>query len=142
MTFAILTYWLTPSGVLRQHKKQHSRGKEGKTAKNSFSVTPDKLDKLTCLYTWCNCIFVGCMHAFDPFSVHVCLQAQAHKACVCARVCMSGFGATWRGVVAVGVWGGCDRQRSHLTLHVPNRLKEFFPDSAFPHCCLKQNEHL
>lgn len=35
-------------------------------------------------------------------------------------------------VGAQGVMGG-DRQWSHLTLDVPNRLKEFFfPDSAFP----------
>lgn len=67
------------------------------------------------------CIFVGCLLAFDHFTVHVCIRAKVHWVCVCACVVLG-----W-GVVVLEQGGGCDRQRSHLTLHILNRLKEFFP---------------
>lgn len=44
-------------------------------------------------------------------------------------------------VVVVPQWsGGCDRQRSHLTLHVPNRWKDFFFSQILPFPLLPEAE--
>lgn len=56
--------------------------------------------------------------------------------CVRASVVLGQSGGVIVVLGVLGVCGGgggvCDRQRSHLTLHVSNRLKEFFPVSSYP----------
>lgn len=78
------------------------------------------------------------MLGFYHFTVHVCVQA---KVCVCACLRVILVEVWWYWSLEGGGQGACDRQRSHLTLHVLNRLKDFFPDCRF-HCCLQQSEHL
>lgn len=74
--------------------------------------------------------FIKWSQIFDPFTPRVC--ASKHRPVKCERACGFWTKKQNKNVEPVEWGGGVWQKRSHLTLHVPNRLEEFFPDSAFP----------